>query len=595
MDDQYEQGKTLGDYLGILKRRKWQLILPTALFSVVAVLAALLIPATYRSSATILIERQEIPSYLVRTTVTSFADQRIQVISQRVMTTRNLSEIIERYNLYADLRSRLTINAAVEAMRKAISLKMISADVVDPSSGRSQRATIAFSLSYENESPVLAQKVTNELVSLFLNENIEQRQAAVEEATAFLGSEADKLREQITTLEGQLATFKEKHSDNLPEFIALNRELLSRAEQRLRDNAQSIRTLEDQRVYLESELAQLSPTLGLAGSGGSSGSGPGARLQELETQYVGIAARYSPDHPDRIQMEREIAGLREELGQSGIAAIESRLAQLKGQLASLLQRYSESHPDVAALRRSIKGTEVELAAAKRSGRATGQEGSVQAVNPVYAQLRAKLDAARLEIEALKNSRVEIEQELALIESRLAESPRVEQDYKSIMRDYENAMTKYKDVRDKQMQAELAKSLEADRKGERFSLIEPPLVPDTPDKPNRPGILMLGLVLSVASGVGNLAIREILDKGLRGARAIIAVTGAPPLAIIPNIETQADRRKRARRFWIWIAGIVLTLTIGALLIHVFLIPLDILWFTVLRRIEVLTAALSQFLP
>ena len=101
-------------------------------------------------------------------------------------------------------------------------------------------------------------------MSLFLNENIEQRQAAVEEATAFLGGEAKKLRDQITTLEGQLAAFKEQHRDNLPEFAALNRELMGRTEERLRDNAQAARTLEEQKTYLESELAQLSPTLSMA-------------------------------------------------------------------------------------------------------------------------------------------------------------------------------------------------------------------------------------------------------------------------------------------------------------------------------------------
>ena len=134
--------------------------MPAALLSIVAVLAAILLPAVYRAKATILIEQQEIPADFVRTTVTSFADQRIQIISQRVMTTRNLSAIIERYDLYPEIRRRQSINAAVEEMREAIDLQMISADVVDPRTGRPQQATIAFSLAYENESPTLAQKVT---------------------------------------------------------------------------------------------------------------------------------------------------------------------------------------------------------------------------------------------------------------------------------------------------------------------------------------------------------------------------------------------------------------------------------------------------
>ena len=480
-----EQLLTLEDYLAILKRRKWQLIVPAALLSLVAVLAAVFLPAVYRAKATILIEQQEIPSDLVRTTVTSFADQRIQIISQRVMTTRNLSTIIERYNLYPDIRRRESINAAVEEMREAVDLQMISADVVDPRSGRPEQATIAFSLAYENEGPTLAQKVTNELVSLYLNENIEQRKAAVEQATTFLAAEGNRLGEQINSLEEQLAAFKEKHGDNLPEFAALNRELMARTEARIRDNAQAVRTLSEQQVYLESELAQLSPTAGA----GAPGSSREAHLQELEARYAGIASRYSPDHPDRVQIENEIAALRQQIGQSGIAAIEARLADLNGELAVLRERYSEAHPDVGALKRSISATQAELAKAKRSSSSGARQWSLPgATNPAYMQLSAKLDSTRLEIESLRQAGTDLDQELARLEARITEAPRIEQEYRALTRDYDNAMAKYKEVRDKEMQAQLAEALESDRKSERFSLIEPPLVPEKPDKPNRPAIL-----------------------------------------------------------------------------------------------------------
>lgn len=586
-----EQVKTLGDYLGILKRRKWQLIVPAVLLSIVAVPTALFIPAVYRASATILIEQQEIPSDLVRTTVTGFADQRIQVISQRVMTTRNLSAIIERYNLYPELRRKSSVNAAVEQMRKAIDREMISADVVDPRGGRAEQASIAFSLSYESESAQLAQKVTNDLVSLYLNENIEQRQAAVEETTAFFAGEAKKLGEQIATLEGQLATFKEAHRDNLPEFAALNRELMGRTEERLRDNAQAARTLEEQKNYLELELAKLSPTLSFSAPTGASAQTPEARLQELETRYVSIAARYSGDHPDRVQIEREIAALREQVGQSDSIVIQGRLADLKDQLAVLRKRYSETHPDVAALKRSIAATEAELATAKRSSRNPQRKGT-NAENPAYVQIRSKLDQTRLEVESLKQGRAALEQEVAQFEARISDAPKIEQAYKALVRDYDSATMKYKEVRDKEMQAQLAKSLETNRKGERFSLIEPPLVPEKPFKPNRPAILLLGLVLSIAGGAGNLAVREIMDKGLHGVRAVQTITGAPPLAVIPYIETQADRHRRVRRGWLWIAGVFAALAGGAAIVHLFLMPLDVLWFTLFHRIQVLMPTLTQ---
>ena len=181
--------------------------------------------------------------------------------------------------------------------------------------------------------------------------------------------------------------------------------------------------------------------------------------------------------------------------------------------------------------------------------------------------------------------------MAQFEARITAAPKLEQEYRALTRDYDNAMGKYKEVREKEMQAQLAKSLETDRKGERFSLIEPPLVPEKPFKPNRPAILMLGLVLSVAGGVGNLALREIMDKGLRGARAVLAITGAPPLAVIPYIAIEADRHRRTRRIRVWIAGVVIALVVGIAAVHFFWKPLDILWFILLRRIEVLLPILT----
>lgn len=582
-----EQIQTLDDYLAILKRRKWQLIVPAVLFSIIAALAALLLPAMYRSSATILIERQEIPSELVQTTVTGFADQRIQVISQRVMTTSNLSGLIERYDLYTDIRRKESINVAVEEMRKRIKLSMISADVIDPRSGRPQEATIAFSLSFENDSPALAQKITSDLVSLFLNENLEQRTAAANEATVFLQTEADRLGQEIGSLEARLATFKEQNSENLPELAAINREQMLRTEERLRDNTQSTKTLEQQVLYLESELLQLDPTLMVAGQASALSN----HLDQLEAQYVRAKERYSPQHPDRLQLEREIASLRTMVGQPGTTSLQNQLTILQAELATLRKRYSDDYPSVVTLKRSIAATETQLATARRSGKRSGSEDDTS--NPAYVQLRARLEGARLDIAALKEGRVKLEQDLTRYEARVSAGPKIEQEYRAITRDYDNAMSKYKEIREKGLQAQLAQSLETSRKGERFSLIEPPLLPEKPFKPNRLAILVLGLVLAVAGGVGNLALRESLDKGLHGARAIQLAANVPLLAVIPYIHTQADHRRRIRRLSLLIGG-SLAAVIGAVVaVHFFFMPLDVLWFTLMRRLDRALPLLSEW--
>ncbi len=580
-----EQLPNLGDYLAILKRRKWQLIVPAVLFATLVIVVALTLPPVYRSTASILIEQQEIPTDLIRTTVTSFADQRIQVISQRVMTTRNLGEIIEKYDLYASIRQKESLNSAVAEMQENIDLEMITADVIDPRSGRAQAATIAFSLSFENPSPVLTQKVTNDLVSLFLNENLRQREAAVKEASDFLRKEAEKLADQIRSLESALATFKAEHRDNLPELLSLNRELMTRTEERLRDNAQALRTLKEQKLYLETELDQLDPWLSLGTSaGGRTLLGPEARLRELEVRYVGVAARYSPTHPDRIQMKSELAALRKEVARSGTAELRRRLTELNGELAAAVERYSPKHPDVQRIKRNIAVVEKQIAEARKKGGGVEDGQEMTPENPAYVQLRARLEATKLEIQGLRETQQALEARLLVYEQRLIEGPNIEREYRNLSRDYDNATSKYHEVKDKQMEAELAQALESERKGERFTLIEPPLVPEKPEKPNRPAIMMLGLVLSFAGGFGHLAIREVMDKSLRGARAVQMITQEPPLAVIPFIQTRADRRRRARKTAIIVAVAAVFVAMGVVAVHLFVMPLDLLWFSLLRKVE-----------
>lgn len=594
-----EETLPLSEYLAILKRRKWQLIIPAVLLSMAAVIVAVTIPAVYRSSATILIERQEIPPDLVRSTVTSYADQRVQVISQRVLTTRNLTPIIKKYDLYPELRRKVSINAAVDKMRKAVGLNMISADVVDPQSGSAKKATIAFSLSFDSPSPVLAQKVTNNIVSLFLDENLRQRRAAVDETTAFLQEEAKKLGDQVSTIEARLARFKEEHADNLPESIPLTREFIDRTEGHLQQNDQAARTLQGQKVLLESQLAQLNPYLEVAGPSGSGvpALSPEAQLRRLEASYPSIVARYSPKHPDRLRVEREMAVLRKQVARDDVSELKQKLGELKGELTRLRKRYSEKHPDVKRVEAAIVAAKKQLAAVKRGGGGPERPAAETPNNPAYVQVQTQLESTKVELDSLRKARTELQATLASFEKRLTEGPKIEQEYRALTRDYDNAMSKYKEVRSKTMQAQLAQSLEAERKGERFSVIEPALVPDKPEKPNRPAILLLGIVLSFGGGAGNLVLFEVMDKGVRTPRAVQAVTRAPPLAVIPYIETQADRHQRARKRKVVAAGAVAAVLVAVAAVHLFLIPLDELWVKLLNRIGSLASAAVPlpFLP
>lgn len=579
-----EDIKGLGDYLAILSRRKKQFIIPAVVIFVICVLLAIGLPSVYQSKATILIEQQEIPTDLVRSTVTSYAGERIQVISQKVMTIDNLSKIINSYDLYKDDRKTTSMSVLAEEMREEINLEMISADVVDPRSGRPTTATIAFTLSFNSESPRVSQKVTNELVSLFLNTNLERRAKSALETTGFLAAESKKLEEKVSKLEADLAAFKEKNVNNLPELQQLNIQLMNRAETDLKGVEQQIRTLEERKIYLASELAQISPDAVIPTARGGV-LGPRSRLKELQTQLISLSSRYSATHPDIIKTKKEIAALREEVGDTNETdELRKQIKELKVQKAVLQDKYSSEHPDVKKINRSLVEAQAALKTAKKKS-AEEDEENIDADNPIYIQLQSQLEAAKSEYSSLQKLRTELKDKVSDYEERLLKSPQVEREYRDLTRDYENAMGKYKEVKAKQLEAELAESLERENKGERFSLIEPPLVPEKPSKPNRLAILFLGLIFSLAGGVGTVAVAEALSDSIRDVDGLIQVTGEPPLITIPYIEIAEERDKQEQYKKLAIKIGLAVIVVFIILFHFFIKPLDVLWFIVMRRLGI----------
>ena len=585
MEEEFElQGeRSLRDYVAIAKRRWRAAAISFAVVFVIGAGVAVLLPPVYRSTATILIEQQEIPQDLVRSTISSFADQRIQLIKQRVMTTSNLLNIIREHGLYADEIDRKPREAIIERMRDDIRMNVISADVVDPRSGRPVQATIAFTVSYDNRSAERAVRVANELTSLYLQDNSQTRRQQAAEASSFLADEAKRLSEEITQLEARLADFKQANVDRLPELAQLNLQLVSRVEQEL-DDAQREKAAAQQRlVYLDAQLAQLSPTRDSVTENGSIVLGPAERLRVLESNLASMRGVYKPDHPDVVRTEKSIAALRAELGVPADERedLEKELTALRAQRAALLDRYSEEHPDVVRLDRQIAAATERLAAApEKSG--DPDPGSQRADNPAYVQLAAQRAGADLDLKSLGQKEAELRKKLADLENRLLQTPSVERDYHALARDLDNARLKYQEVSAKQMEAVVAQNLENGSKGEHFSLIEPPLLPQRPIAPNRWLILAAGLVLALGVGFGVVAVREALDGSVHGPRELERLTRMLPLGIIPVILTPDEQRAASRQRTRYAVATVSTLVALVVLAHFFVAPLDVLWFATLRR-------------
>lgn len=579
-----DQVKELRDYIDAFRRRRPAILIVGTVLFVISLAAAMLWPPTYRSTATILIEEQQIPPDLVRSTVTSYAAQRIQMISQRVMTRANLMQTIEKYNLYPEKRRKETTEEILDRMRKDINLSMINADVVDPRSGQASRATIAFTLSFENESAKLAQKVANELTTLYLNENLKTRADKAAETTDFLATEAERLGQYISELETKLADFKKKNANNLPGSSQINMQLSDRTERELADIDSKIRLLEDRQVYLEGLLTQISPLGPLTGQNGEQVQDPITRLKMLRSEYVNASAKYSPDHPDVIRIKRQIAELEKRTGYVDSSGEQAKdLARLRADLSAAREKYSPDHPDVIRLTSAVAAQEAALKkSATQKPEMTLAED--KPVNPTYITTKAQLDSTKTEIEVSKARRNELRAQLTSYEKRMVQSPEVEREYLSLTRDYENSVRKYQDIKAKQLEAQVGQELEKGRMGERFSLIDPPQLPEEPIKPNRPGIIILGFFLSLTGSFGYALMMEGIDSSVRGARAVTALLEVPPLSVIPYMKNSEDVLRTERTKRITLAAFAAGFVLLVILVHLLWTPLDILWFKGLRKVD-----------
>ncbi|MEZ5447373.1 MAG: lipopolysaccharide biosynthesis protein, partial [Gammaproteobacteria bacterium] len=186
------------------------------------------------------------------------------------------------------------------------------------------------------------------------------------------------------------------------------------------------------------------------------------------------------------------------------------------------------------------------------------------------------------IASIRQQKEALRAKLAEFEQKLADSPEVERVYRDLMRDYETSTLKYEEMTQKQMAAQVSQTLETEQKGERFSLIEPPLKPEKPAKPNRLAIALLGTMLAFAGGIGSTAIAEALDPAIYGRSALTALTGVPPLAVIPEIVTAGERRARMLMRAVTLLAVIAALVLALLAIHFFYQPLDVLWFRTLRK-------------
>ncbi|MEM6537323.1 MAG: hypothetical protein AAF668_06290 [Pseudomonadota bacterium] len=556
------------DYIAIIKKRIAYFVIPFLCFLALGIVISIKLPARYEALGVILVESQQIPTDLIQSTVTGLADERIQIIQQRVMTRQNLLRIIERFDLFKDDLAKRSISEKVDIVRDNISVELVSAE-----SGRRQRnATIAFKLAYSDKDPNQSLNVVNELITLFLDENVRTRTARASETTEFLESESDKLREELEALEAQVAEFKSVNANALPDNLTLNLDLLERSQNDLQRVQADRKALEEEIRFIRIELAatQTGTTILPQATGVLS---PAQQLSQARSELVSLRIQFSDLHPDVVATKDRIRALEAQLNpNTPRVRLRKELQAAQGRLSALLSTTTADDERIAETRDEIASIEQKLEALPLLSTVGQSDFDVQS-----ARLEGRMAASKARIDVFVQAESDLRARVAELQDRILQTPEVERALATLMRDYENSRAKYEEIKSKQLGAQLAENLEEGRKAERFLLIEPPILPTEPTSPNRPALVAGSFVLAGGIGAAILALSQFLFGGVTSPSMLSQITRQPLIAVIPEIKTKADIAREKLRLKIYGGASAAVPVVTLALIHFFYSPLDVLWY------------------
>jgi len=513
--------KVLGlhDYLQIGLRRKWYIIIPLVLSVTASFAYYKMSPKVYRATTLILVQPQRIPTEYVRPTITESVSSLLNTLGQEILSRTRLEKVIQEFNLYEDLQSKVPLERIVEIMREAIEVKV---------EGRPQneQAQSTFSISFEGKEPRTVMLVTNKLASLFIGENVRVREQQAEKTSEFLTKELSDMEDKLRRREVEIRAFKERRMGQLPEQLDANLRILERLQDQLKTVSENIRAAEDRTILVRSQIDQ---------------------LREREQ---GLIAR---------QTRRESTPNVEE-GDSN-QAIEDPLItqfnQLKRDLTTAQSKYTENHPDVIDLKKKIakleprvkEAAEKETAArearlrALREQRDSGTEvdPAIAVLDPALERLLAQYtdqyNNAQLEAKRLRGEENNLKEQIVLYQRRIEDTPRGEQELALLTRDYELTKFNYQSLMNKKIQAQMAENLERKQQGEQFNVLDVARIPEKPIKPDRNKILLMGCVIGLALGAGLAWFRESLDQSFHSVADVESYLELPVVATIPNLEEE----------------------------------------------------------
>jgi polysaccharide biosynthesis transport protein len=508
LEDQNASMRGLDDYWAMVVRRRWWILGPLFLGWLIVFASAWIIPPKYTSESTILIEPTSVPEKFVLPNVQVDMNERVQSITQKVLSRSRLLGIVNNLHLYQGLLFS-TPDDQIAQMKKDIKIDLVQTPTVP---GKPSLLT-AFKISYLADKPQIAQQVNTQLAGFFIDENVRASQQQSETTTNFLDSQLQAAAARLAAQEKQIREYEGSHMGELPDQLQSNLSILSGAQSQLQSAIDARDKALQQQAYLNS-LATQYDAMGVSETSVASSPTSAQQLEALRAELAALEAKYTPDHPDVKKQKDTIA------------------------------RVEQSQKDAQDSKSDDSGEKTGASPAK-----------IQAMTPVM-QIQSQLKANKLEIQSQEARIAKLEAKVNAYQARLNATPGRQQELADIMRNYDESKKNYDELLGKSMSSSLATNLSRQQEGDQFRIIDPPSMPDKSSFPDRFRFslagLGVGLMLAFVLGVGS----EFLDDRIRGEQDLLEAAQLPVLAEIPPLPTDSEIAAQRWKPWIAVAAAVL---------------------------------------
>jgi protein tyrosine kinase modulator len=488
----------LKDYRRILERRKWLIVAVAFIVALAIAVGAFFWPDSFKADAVIVVDPGKVPQTYIHSTATIPAVERVALLQAQILSDTRLSQVIDEMGLYTKLKDKKTLDQILLKMREDIQVEPVSfANLKKAETFRS--GLQAFTISYISNSPSTAARVSNRLASLFIDENMKARQDEVMGTAEFFDRELVKAQEDLKEKGKKMDQLRARFAAELPESENAHIQALASLQLELRSEMDAISRAQQQKVYLQSLLAQAPAVVDLDTAGGA--------------------------------------------GQSDAASPEqAQLARLQGELDQMRSRYGPGYPDVKKLEDEIQTMKAQMKPAQTTAKADPPAASaVHYHNPVVESQIAQLDQ---EMQKHAAREKELQSETAFHQSKLEAAPMVQQQLAAASRDYDNAEQNFKDVQARKFAADMSSDVEIRQKGERFVIVQPAQPPSRPYAPNRILIDGLGLPAGIAVALALVLLFELIDGSVKTEREVRDRVSVPIIGGISWLPTEyGSRRKR----------------------------------------------------